>query len=242
MVFGVGEDVGHDGAHPLDGDEVLGLVAMEGEAAHGFAVAGGIGVERLGNRPDQLHRGVEAVVGGRVAGLGIAGDDRGSVDGHFVEEGRTANHLFGVDFALFVVIGEGLPDIEFRFEDAAFPQTADVGGRNVMELADAGLLADIEHVAGAVDVRAPRFALGPGADELQAGRVVQERVAAFGDPAKRAGIETQIGLADIAFEHDGARQRAAELVFPVGQGSIDALAGRGAARRPNQQGEGHPRQ
>ena len=74
----------------------------------------------------QLQRRVVAVIRRRHPGARIADDDGGAKNGGSLDEVRLANHRLGFEFAAFVVVGETLPDVEFRFEYSPLTQAGHI--------------------------------------------------------------------------------------------------------------------
>ena len=226
----------HHGRDPIDGHEILAVVAVDPQRRHEQIARRGPARDLAGHRMGKLQRGVKTVVGRRVSGLRIADDDRRTVDRGRVEKiGRADEHL-GLELRLFVDIAGRLAEVDVAFQDAAFPQAADIGRRYVVELPDARAAAEFQHPPRAFHVRKVRLAVGIVAAEDEAGGVVKDRRAVPLDPVQRAIVQTEIDFAEIAFQHDRPGQRGFQRQFPLPQQGLDALPRRFRLGRPNEHG------
>ena len=138
---------------PIDGDEVLCFISVERNA--GLRVVDQVrsdDTHRVEQCVRQLQAGIEAMERGGESCLGITHDDGWPKDRRWTEKLSAADELFSGDFALLVGIAHRLANVEFRLKNNSGSQSTDIGGGNVMEVANAGLAAEVEHILGAANV------------------------------------------------------------------------------------------
>ena len=99
-----------------------------------------------------------------------------------------------------------------------------------------GAAAEFQHPPRAFDIGKVRLAVGIVAAEDEAGGVVEDRGAVPLDPVQGAIVQTEIDLAEIAFQHDRPGQRGFQRQFPLPQQGLDALPRRLRLGRPNEHG------
>jgi hypothetical protein len=174
------------------------------------------------------------MVGRGVPGDRIPHDDGRSVNRDLIKKRSLPDREFRLQLALLVIVGEGLPHIHVGLENQPLTETAHIGCRDVVELADAGVAAEFQDVAGPFNVRSPGFPGGAGAFERQAGGIVEESAAVLGDPADAPGIESQVGFGDFPLEHHGPGQLPPQVLLPVTHDVLDPLQRRRLAGGPDQ--------
>ncbi len=166
-----------------------------------------------------------------------ADDDRRPIDGDLIEGRRGEHFLLSDDLGRFVVVARLLAQVEFGLQHAPAAAAANVGRGNVVALANAGPLAQADHVSCPLHIAAGRFAGSFVGVKGQRGGRVNDRAAAGTDPSDVRIGKSQRGLSDVSLEHHGPHQRATEFLLPMRHGGFDALHGRLTLRRTHDHGQ-----
>ena len=163
-------DDGHNRLrYPIDRNQIAKFVAGEGNAQRqqtpppsprvrrgGAGRRGGREGRGRGQAGAQLKEAIQPVITAGESGAAIADDDRWAVDRglQFV----IANAPLRLEFALFVVVVEGLAAIQLVFQDGAAALAADERRRDVMKFANSQRGAEFEEALRPFHIGLPRIA------------------------------------------------------------------------------------